>query len=80
MARLFKVAYQVRQPNTNVNVAGGDPDLYRRDPQEAILIANAGDGPTLGTVLGNNVTLASGEVIDILQVTEDVFGDKPIFQ
>lgn len=80
MARLFKVTYQVRQPNTNVNISGGDPDNYRRDPQEAILIANAGDGPTLQAVLGSNVTLASGEVIDILQITEDVLGDKPIFQ
>lgn len=80
MPNLYQVTYQVRQPNLNVNISGGDPDNYRRDPQEAILIAAAGDGPTLQTVLGSNVPLQSGEVIDILSSEQIVYGDKPIFQ
>lgn len=71
------VTYQIHLPNTSGNPGGAD--VYRRDPQEALVVYDGSDAG-LSTVITNNVTLQAGEVFDILQVTPVVLGDKPIFQ
>lgn len=81
MANLYQVTYQIHAPNTNIGGNGGDADLYRRDPVNVIVVANAGDSATLQTVVLNNIpALASGEVMDFLSIEQLVYEDKPIYQ
>lgn len=76
------VSYQIHLP-TSAGIGTpdlpGDADIYRKPVQEAIVVYDGTDAG-LSTVITNNVTLATGEVFDILQVTQVPLGDKPIFQ
>lgn len=76
------VNYQVHLP-TSAGIGTppnpGAVDVYRRDPQQAIVVYDGTDAG-LATVLTNNITLNAGEVFDILDVEQIPIGDKPIFQ
>jgi hypothetical protein len=62
---VYAVTYQVHLPDPN-SATDGTADLYRKPPVEALVIAAAQDQATLSTVINNNITLAPGEVYDIL--------------
>ena len=78
MPNIYQVSYQVHLPAS----APGAPsaDVYRRDPQEAMVIAAASDQATISTVINNNITLQPGELIDILSVQQLAYADRPVFQ
>ncbi len=65
---LYSVVYQVRKamptPNARDGVVSGN--LYTKDATHAMVLAADG-GPAVLAVLKSNLTLASGEVIDLLK-------------
>lgn len=71
MANLYAVIYQIRKPapapSPGQGVANGNQ--YVRDPRHATILSND-NGPGIVAAIKNNVTLASGEVIDILRVSQ----------
>jgi hypothetical protein len=75
---LFAVTYQVHKPDPNAS--DSIADLYRLAPAEAHVVAASQDQATLSAVITSNITLQPGEVFDILQVTQEPLGDKPLYQ
>jgi hypothetical protein len=76
---VYIVTYQVHLPDPNA-ASDGPADLYRKAPVEVLVIAAAQDQATLSTVINNNITLAPGEVYDILQIEQVPLGDRQIYQ
>jgi hypothetical protein len=61
--RVFQASYQVcRRAPANV---AGPRDEYRRDAEEALVVA--ADPRQLAPVIGANVNLQPGEVIEVIQ-------------
>ena len=68
------VDFQIHKPNP---VSPGPGELYRRPPRKALVIAASSSG--IPAVLAADVPLASGEVIDVLSVTQYVEGAESGF-
>ena len=64
---LYAVLYQIRKPApapTGTTIAPGN--LYTKEVTHAVVLSADG-GPSALAVLKSNLTLASGEVIDLLR-------------
>lgn len=80
--QLFEVQYQVVAVDPN-SPTDGTAYLYRRAVQEASVVAPGGDGASLMTVILNNITLQTGESVEIVQVEATPYGtnpSKPLYQ
>ena len=73
MASIFKVAFEIKKAGTG---AAGPADQYRRGARSALVLAASGHPKDLLAVLNSNLTLANGEVIEILAVAQDAAGTE----
>jgi hypothetical protein len=71
------VQYQVHLP---APASASTADVYRRDPQVAMVIAATADQATISAVIINNITLQPGEVFGVLSVEQLIYEDRPIYQ
>jgi hypothetical protein len=73
MAAIFKVSFEIKKAGTG---AAGPADQYRRGARSALLLANSAHPKDILSVLNSNLTLAAGEVIEILAVAQDAAGTE----
>lgn len=70
---IFEVEFQVRKVSAS---APGKTDTYRKDTRKVLVQAGSQHPKDILVPLTNNVTLATGESIDILSVKQATLGTE----
>ena len=73
MAKIYSVVYQLRKAAAPPGTIGqsAPANLYTKGPFHAVVLAND-NGPDVTRVLKANASLVSGEIVDVLRVTQSV--------
>ncbi len=69
---MFEVEFLIKKPGSGQ----GKADAYRKEVRKALVQAASAHPKDILVPLSNNVTLASGEVIDILAVKQATLGTE----
>jgi len=72
MALMYSIQFGIKKPASG----GGPADQYRQAPRSAVVLAASADPKDVLVPLTNNFTLASGEVFEILAVSQVVGGTE----